>query len=111
MHLRALSADGVQSLPGRKALYFGPWLMGASSREQPEYFNELFADNELIEGSRRHAYAGRSPFAVPIAAATYACVPAEFPGQELKVEIRAVAEQTGYEPERWQTAFRVRARV
>jgi len=26
----------------------------------------------------------------------------------MMVELRAVAEQTGYEPSRWQTAFRVR---
>jgi hypothetical protein len=28
----------------------------------------------------------------------------------MKVELRAVAEQTGYEPARWQTAFLVRAK-
>ena len=109
MSVRAESADRVQSRPGRKALYFGPWLLGASSHEQPEYFNELFPDNQVVLANRRAAYT-RQPgtFAVPIAANTYACVPAEFPGQAMKVDLRAVAEQTGYEPSRWQTAFVVR---
>ena len=109
MNLRAESADGVQSRPGRKALYFGPWLLGASSHEQPEYFNELFADNEVRLDSHRAEYIRHpQPFAVPIAADVCACVAAEFPGQAMKVNLRAVAEQTGYESARWQTAFRVR---
>ena len=112
MNFRAESADGVQSRPGRKALRFGPWLLGASSHDQPEYFNELFADNQVITGSRRAAYTPRpSKFAVPIAATTCAVIPAEFPGQAIKVDLRAVAEQTGYESARWQTAFMVREEV
>jgi DUF1680 family protein len=109
MSVRTESADRVQSRPGRNALYFGPWLLGASSREQPEYFNELFPDNQIVLGSRRAAYTRQAgPFAVPMAANTCACIPAEFPGQAIKVDLRAVAEQTGYEPARWQTAFVVR---
>ena len=109
MTFRARSADGVQSRPGRSALYFGPWLLGTSSHEQPEYFNELYADNQIEIDSRKSAYVGENiPFSVPVAAATCSCVPAEFPGQPMKVELRAVAEQTGYEPARWQTAFLVR---
>ena len=49
-------------------------------------------------------------FAVPIAATPASWIAAEFPGQPMKVELRAVAEQTGYEPARWQTAFLVRAK-
>ena len=109
MNLRAESADGVQSHPGRKALHFGPWLLGASSHDQPEYFNELFPENELVMGSHRAPYIPQPPkFAVPIAANMCACIPAEFPGEAMKVDLRAVAEQTGYDPARWQTAFRVR---
>jgi DUF1680 family protein len=112
MGLRAESADGVQSRPGRKALHFGPWLLGASSHDQPEYFNELFADNEIVLGSRRAPYTPRpSTFAVPIAATICAVNPAEFPGEGIKVDLRAVAEQTGYESARWQTAFVVREKV
>jgi DUF1680 family protein len=110
MNHREESVDSVQSRPGRTALYFGPWLLGASSHDQPEYFNELFADNEIRLGSRRAEYIRRPlPFGVPIAANVCACVPAEFPGEAMKVSLRAVAEQTGYEPARWQTAFRVRS--
>ena len=109
MDLRTESADRVQSRPGRKALFFGPWLLGASSHEQPEYFNELFAENKIDAGSRRAPYVRQpAPFAVPIAANICACIPAEFPGQAMKVDLRAVAEQTGYESARWQTAFLVR---
>ncbi len=96
---------------GRKALYFGPWLLGASSHDQPEYFNEMYPDNQITMESGRMPYPGRAlPFAVPIAATPASCIPAEFPGQPMKVELRAVAEQTGYEPARWQTAFLVRAK-
>jgi DUF1680 family protein len=109
MDFRVESADGVQSRPGRKALYFGPWLLGASSHDQPEYFNELFADNQVVPGSRRAPYfAHPLPFAVPVAAHACACIPAEFPGEAMKVDLRAVAEQTGYDPARWQTAFVVK---
>ena len=110
MKLRAESADGVQSLPGRKALYFGPWLLGASSHQQPEYFNELHPDNVLLAETHRASSARSNPsFAVPVAESTYSYVPAEYPEQLMKVQLRAVAEQTGYEPARWQTAFLVRA--
>ena len=109
MNLRVTSADSVQSRSGRSAVYFGPWLLGASSHDQPEYFNELYPDNEIVLDNRRAPYTARGlRFAVPIAARTCDCVPAEFPGQAMKVELRAVAEQTQYESARWQTAFLVR---
>jgi DUF1680 family protein len=109
VNLRAVSADRVQSRPGRSALYVGPWLLGASSHDQPAYFNELYPDNEIVLDNRRAPYtAGGLRFAVPIAARSCACIPAEFPGQTMNVELRAVAEQTQYEPGRWQTAFLVR---
>jgi hypothetical protein len=109
MNLRTVSADRVQSRPGRGALYFGPWLLGASSHDQPDYFNELYPDNEIVLDRRRSPYTARGlRFTVPIAARTYACIPAEFPGQAMNIELRAVAEQTQYEPARWQTAFLVR---
>ncbi len=112
MNFRNQSADRVQSQPQRKAFYYGPWLLGASSQNQPQYFNELFADNEVMPESDRGLYTRQPlPFAVPIAARTCACVPAEFPGQAMKVELRAVAEQTGYPSARWQTAFRVRSQA
>jgi DUF1680 family protein len=106
MSLRTESADAAQSLPGRKAFYFGPWLLGASSHDQPQYFNELFAENEIrVEDHGSGQVRTPLRFGVPIAASICSCVPAEFPGQAMKVDLRAVAEQTGYEPARWQTAF------
>jgi hypothetical protein len=111
MNVRSASAERTQTRPDRKALYFGPWLLGASSHDQPEYFNEMYPDNQITMESGRIRYPGRAlPFAVPIAATTASSIPAEFPGQPIKVELRAVAEQTGYEPARWQTAFLVRAK-
>jgi DUF1680 family protein len=109
MNLSTVSADRVQSRPGRSALYFGPWLLGASSHDQPDYFNELYPDNEIVLDRRRSPYTARGlRFTVAIAARTCACIPAEFPGQAINVELRAVAEQTQYEPARWQTVFLVR---
>jgi DUF1680 family protein len=109
MNLRVASADGVQSQPGRSALYYGPWLLGASSHDQPGYFNELYPENTVVLDKLRAPYTSRGlPFAVPVAARTYACISAEFPGQEMKVELRAIAEQTQYDPARWQTAFLLR---
>ena len=109
MEIRAESADGVQSLSNRKSLHFGPWLLGASSHDQPAYFNELFPDNQVVYASRKSEYIHHPlPFAVPIAANICACIPAEYPAQAMKVNLRAVAEQTGYDPARWQTAFLTR---
>jgi DUF1680 family protein len=111
MNVRSAGTDRVQTRPGRKALYFGPWLLGASSHDQPEYFNELYPENQIALESGRMPYPGRAmAFAVPIAATPASCIAAEFPGQPMKVELRAVAEQTGYEPARWQTAFLVRTK-
>jgi DUF1680 family protein len=109
MRFRSESADGVQSLPGRTAVHFGPWLLGATSHDQPEYFNEIYDQNEIVAGSNQAAQAqSHGAFAVPIAATTCKCIAAEFPEQSMKVELRAVAEQTGYQPAHWQTAFLVR---
>jgi DUF1680 family protein len=111
MNVRSTSAGGVQARPDRKAVFFGPWLLGASSHDQPEYFNEIYPDNQITVESGRKPYPGGAlPFAVPVAATPCACIAAEFPGQPIKVELRAVAEQTGYAPARWQTAFLVRAK-
>ncbi|HEY1897799.1 MAG TPA: hypothetical protein VGG62_16080, partial [Terracidiphilus sp.] len=111
MNVRLATAERTQTRPDRKALSFGPWLLGASSHDQAEYFNELYPDNQIAMESGRMPYPGGAlPFAVPIAATPASCIPAEFPGQPVKVELRAVAEQTGYEPARWQTAFLVRAK-
>ena len=74
---------------------------------EPRYIN-----NQINVASGRAPYIRQAPpFAVPIAANVCACIPAEFPGQAMKVDLRAVAEQTGYESARWQTAFLVREKT
>ena len=108
MALRTTSTDDVLSAKGRSALHYGPWLLGASAALQPEYFNELYAENTLIASSARDARPSPAPFTVPVAAHTVAVVPAEFPGQVTKVDLRAVAEQTAHPPARWATSFLVR---
>ncbi len=109
MSLRITSADDVLSTRGRSALHYGPWLLGASTATQPEYFNELYAQNVLISGSARDAMPAPARFTVPVAATTVAVIPAEFPGQNIKVHLRAVAEQTAHPPVRWTTSFLVRS--
>jgi DUF1680 family protein len=109
MSLRIATADNVLSTRGRSALHYGPWLLGATTALQPEYFNELYVQNILISGSARPAIPAPAVFTVPVAATTVAVVPAEFPGQAIKVDLRAVAEQTAHEPARWATSFLVRS--
>jgi hypothetical protein len=108
MEPRIQSADRVQSLPNRHAFFFGPWLLGVSSHHQPTWFNELDADNKLAADSLT-ATPGQfsSPFAVPAAMASCAFIPAEFPDQRGEVQLRPVAEQTGFEPARWITVFQL----
>jgi DUF1680 family protein len=102
------SADRVQSLPNRHAFFRGPWLLGVSSHHQPTWFNELDAENKLIPDLLTATPAGHSgAFGIPAAASSCAFIPAEFPDQPGRVEFRAVAEQTGFEPTRWATAFQL----
>jgi len=108
MSLRVTSADSALTTRGGHALHYGPWLLGASTAIQPEYFNELYAENILVAGSAADAKPAPAPFKVPVAATTIAVIPAEFPEQAGKVDLRAVAEQTGFEPARWATSFLVR---
>ena len=105
---RIESADRVQSLPNRHAFFRGPWLLGVSSHHQPTWFNELDAENKLIAASLA-ATPGPLPdaFVVPTAASSCAFIPAEFPDQRGEVQLRAVAEQTGFEPARWATTFQL----
>lgn len=119
MKLRVTNADRVLSTPpssapvlsaaGRSALHYGPWLLGATSAVQPEYFNELHADNVMLIESAHPAGADHGRFAVPIAATSLSFMPAEYPEQRGHVELRAVAEQTTFEPALWSTSFRVRS--
>jgi hypothetical protein len=91
--------------PGQ-SLHFGPWLLGAPSSANPEYFNELYAKNLLdLKTASRHTRRTDSIFEVPIAETTIWYIPAEFPEQPAQVELRAVAEQTAHQPANWQLVF------
>jgi len=103
------------SAPGRhtaiqRAFKYGPWLLGASSSDNPGYFNELYADNTLlVETAKPVAERATSRFDVPIAATAVTFLPAEFPGQPSRVVLRTVAEQTASLPTQWQIMFTVKA--
>jgi len=97
------SSAGVT--PGQ-SLHFGPWLLGAPSSANPEYFNELYAKNILdLKTAARHTRPADSIFEVPKAETTIRFIPAEFPEQSAQVELRAVAEQTANQPANWQLVF------
>jgi DUF1680 family protein len=95
----------------RKLFTYGPWLLGAPSALNPGYFNELHPRNVLLPaGMQVASESSQSPFAVPIAAAQTAYLPAEFPEQPSHVQLRAVAEQTAMLPTPWQIAFHVESK-
>ncbi|HEY3707223.1 MAG TPA: hypothetical protein VGL22_19335 [Terracidiphilus sp.] len=50
----------------------------------------------------------RAP-STPTASTTVAVIPAESPVRSMKVDLRAVAEQTAHESARWTTSFLVRS--
>jgi DUF1680 family protein len=92
---------------GKQSLHFGPWLLGISSSANPEYFNELFADNRCdLRAALPKPTHPASVFEVPRAAAAVPFLPAEFPEQPANAELRAVAEQTANQPARWQLVFK-----
>lgn len=95
MSLRVSShASGAGTTAGH-CLHFGPWLLGATSSVNPEYFNELYAKNLLdLKTASRNAGRADSVFEAPKARATLRFIPAEFPEQPAQVELCAVAEQT-----------------
>jgi len=107
----SLRAEQYAEAPGqitRHKLYFGPWLLGAASSTNPEYFNELFPDNRMRFGTaRRSARLPVSDFQVPIALTNAQYIPAEFPDQPAEIELRAIAEQTANSPADWQLLFRI----
>lgn len=92
------------------AFWYGPWLLGAASQVNPGYFNELQHRNRINPASLTPTppptpKPTTAPFRVPAAAATLQYLPAEFPEQPQKVELRAVAEQTAMPSTPWQLTF------
>jgi DUF1680 family protein len=105
-YVMKLQLSPVRTNPERKLIHMGPWLLGASSAIQPDYFNELYPLNMLHERSIAASEPKEgSPFAVPVAAHKASVIPAEFPEQPATVELRAVAEQTAQAPSRWVLSF------
>jgi DUF1680 family protein len=104
MQLRDVKAPGAA---GTQAIVFGPWLLGAPSSNNPSYLSELQAENRITAGSSMASKgASTGSFRVPIAATTVGYIPAEFPEQPGRVELRAIAEQTAESPTEWQMVFR-----
>ena len=99
----------------RVSYWFGPWLLGACAADNPAYFNEMTAANKLGQVMREGKPGGEKvaePFAVPIAAREFRCIPAEFPDQPGTVVLRAIAEQTGQPTTSWELRVLVgRARM
>ena len=106
MKLSQSVTDGSDGSIGRLSVHYGPWLLGVSSANNREYFNELEASNALLHvTSKPNIEEVPSLFGVPIAAAVADYVPAEFPEQPAQAEFRAVAEQTSTRSSRWQMTF------
>lgn len=103
--------SGAKVVQGQ-CIHFGPWLLGASSNENPGYFNELCGENILdLKSATRPAERGGSVFEVPTAEITVPYIPAEFPKQPARVDLHAVAEQTAYPPANWQLVFALKPRT
>ena len=93
---------------GRVAFFHGPWLLGASAADNPEYFSDLTRDNRCLPASNHPISGAQNPpraFTVPIAATRLRYIPAEFPESQESVILRAVAEQTGQLPTSWELRF------
>jgi DUF1680 family protein len=104
----AMSLRQWASSEERAAYFYGPWLLGAAAEDNPAFFNELTADNQLERGKEKPLAAGkqpRRPFRVPIVATMVPYLPAEYPDQPEAVVLRAVAEQTGQATTAWELKF------
>ena len=94
---------------GRRSFWCGPWLLGASAAENPDYFNELTTENEFQDegvsatsNGERHS----RPFSVPAAETRFRYAQAEYPDQPGTVTLRPIAEQTGQQTTSWELRFR-----
>jgi DUF1680 family protein len=91
-----------------QCLHFGPWLLGATSSANSEYFNELYAENLYdLKTASLHARRVDSVLYVPKAETSIRFIPAEFPEQLGQVELRAVAEQSAHPPATWQLVLKL----
>jgi DUF1680 family protein len=93
---------------GRVSYWFGPWLLGASAAENPDYFNELTTQNRIEAGKETALPVGvqqSRKFRVPIAGTVVPTICAEYPDQPSTVVLRAIAEQTGMPTTNWELGF------
>lgn len=98
----------VAEAENRHAFWYGPWLLGAAAADNPRYFNELTAQNRLLgqpESSPTGGGGQSHAFSVPVAAAAVRYAQAEYPDQPGRVELRAIAEQTGQATTSWELRF------
>lgn len=98
----------TRAADGRVAFSHGPWLLGAGAADNPAYFNELTLQNKLLSENMsdvRTILRPTQPFSVSIAATTFDYAHAEYPDQPAKVELRAIAEQTGQPTTSWELRF------
>ncbi len=92
----------------RSAFWCGPWLLGAPASGNPQYFNELTAQNRLLAAPASVPVTEAPPqqaFSIPAAAATVRYTQAEYPDQPGTVQLRAIAEQTGQPTTSWELRF------
>ncbi len=102
----AMSLQAKPTAQKRTIFSYGPWLLGAPEFDNRAYFNELTTDNKLAAAKAQPVATHPSRrFAVPVAARSFPYTPAEFPGQQGTVTLRAVAEQTGEPTTAWQLRF------
>jgi DUF1680 family protein len=95
---------------GRLSFWYGPWLLGASSADNPAYFNELTTQNELLDEGASRFDPSRSggAYSIPEAATRFRYAQAEYPDQPGTVILRPIAEQTGQPTASWEVSFRRR---
>ncbi len=104
----AMELRSAHTVDDRLAFSFGPWLLGAAAADNPAYFNELTAQNKLLGQNPSNPPAASRvarSFSVPLAARTLRYAQAEYPDQPAKVELHAIAEQTGQPTTSWELRF------
>ncbi len=123
----------TEPAPEKRITYWvGPWLLGAPASENAAFFNEMTLENKLdgaasaseakatganpvgdnlAEASAFQSRHAAEALRVPIAARSLSYVPAEYPSQPGKVNLRPIAEQTGQSTTSWEIRFQTTGRV
>ena len=96
----------------RESFWCCPWLLGAAASDNPDNFNEMTIQNELLDAGRPAPISAENqehPFSVPAAATVFRYANAEYPDQPSTVHLRAIAEQAGQPTTSWELRFRSRS--